>query len=475
MANKKKNGDRTSFLFDDDAGRTGETIDLFAPDDEEAEATVSDEDVPEEPEDVPEEPEAGGEPSGQAQSEPKKAPKKAPKKDKPSETPQFRFDRYGRRLGKKKARYGKRKDAPKATTTVVRNETEAKREYDAARARSEARAKKRAREEAKQAELRRAERKRQRQRNLSTMVLGFLALALLLGMTWFVTRLQKISIPHVPEGYTTQRIIDLSGLESSMKKKSALLISTRDVEKRIREADPYLDATVRYSFPSTFSITVSKREEAACVRWGPQNEYLAIIDENGTVLNASAESANGLLIADGMNISSAVNGTRLGDTSDIQVAALVRLLTKLKELGLLDRTPRINRIDMTELMQIHIYVEGSAYTIEVGDTSNLETKLMLLTKHWTEIMDEAASFIRMGYSTATIYLYSKGGVNISPFEPGHVIDTPAPASIAPETPGPDGEPVSTPENEPAESPDDGSYEPAPQVTPMPHQDDPFTG
>ena len=234
MANKKKNGDRTSFLFDDDAGRTGETIDLFAPDDEEAEATVSDEDVPEEPEDVPEEPEAGGEPSGQAQSEPKKAPKKAPKKDKPSETPQFRFDRYGRRLGKKKARYGKRKDAPKATTTVVRNETEAKREYDAARARSEARAKKRAREEAKQAELRHAERKRQRQRNLSTMVLGFLALALLLGMTWFVTRLQKISIPHVPEGYTTQRIIDLSGLESSMKKKSALLISTRDVEKRIR-------------------------------------------------------------------------------------------------------------------------------------------------------------------------------------------------------------------------------------------------
>jgi cell division septal protein FtsQ len=464
LANNKKDGDRTSFLFDDEAGRDEETIDLFA----------SDEEEPEEPQEdiAPEEPDGSDAEDREEPSERPAAPEKGRKKDKPSETPQFRFDRYGRRVGKKKVRYGKRKDAPKATTTVVRNETEAKREYDEARARSEARAKKRAREEEKQAELKRAERKRQRQRSMSTMLFGGLALVLLLGMTWFVTRLQKISVPHVPEGYTTQRIIDLSGLESSMKKKSALLISTRDVEQHIREADPYLDATVRYSFPSTISITVHKRDEAACVRWGPQNEYLAIIDESGTVLNAAAESANGLLIADGMSISSAVNGTRLGDTSDIQVAALVRLLTKLKELGLLDRTPRINRIDMTELMQIRMYVEGSSYTIEVGDTSNLETKLMLLQKHWTEIMDEASAFIGKGYSTATIYLYSKGGVNISPYESGHVIDTPAPPSFAPETPGPDGE---QPGEQPTATPGEEDYTPEPQVTPMPHQDDPFTG
>ncbi len=464
---KKKDGERTNFLFDDDAGRGEETIDLFAPD----------EDTPAEPEETdPEETDADAEEPAEAPAS-SAAPEKARAKDKPSETPQFRFDRYGRRVGKrKKLRYGKRKDAPKATTTVVRNETEAKREYDEARARSEARAKKRAREQAKQAELKRAERKRQRQRSASTLVLGLLALALLLGMTWFVTRLTKINVPHIPEGYTRQRIIDLSGLESKLNKRTALFISTRDVEKRIREADPYLDATVRYSFPSTVTITVSKREEAACVRWGPQNEYLAIIDENGTVLNSAAESANGLLIADGMSISSAVNGARLGDSSDIRVAALVRLLVKLKELGLLERTPRINRIDMTELKQIRMYVEGSPYTIEVGDTSNLETKLMLLQKHWAEIMDEASSFIRKGYSTATIYLYSKGGVNISPYEAGHVIATPAPSASPSASPnGESGEqPEESPGDQPEETPDE-NYTPAPQVTPMPHQDDPFTG
>ena len=475
MAKKEKRDERASFLFDEDAGKDQERIDLFGPDEDEDvyEPDSGEEYEPNAPEREPVEPngesDAQSDLSDQADelSEPEDS-------DKRSDMPEFRFDRYGRRIGAKKARYGKRKNAPKATTTVVEHSTVAKREYDEARARSEARAKRRAREEAKQAALKKAERKKRRQRSMSTFAFGAAAIVVLLGLTWFVTRLQKINVPYVPEGYSEQRIVELSGLESKLKKRSALLISTRDVEKHIRETDTYLEPSVRYSFPSTITITVSKREEAACVRWGPQNEYLAIIDENGTVLNAAAESANGLLIADGMSISSAVNGTRLGDASDIQVAGLIRLLTKLKELGLLERTPRINRIDMTELMQIRMYIEGAPYTIEVGDTSNLETKLMLLQKHWAEIMDEAASFIRSGKTTATIYLYSKGGVNISPYEPGYTIPTLAPAS-APATPAPGSEPGTEPSDQPGSNPDDVPTTPQPAVTPMPHQNDPFTG
>jgi hypothetical protein len=112
---------------------------------------------------------------------------------------------------------------------------------------------------------------------------------------------------------------------------------------------------------------------------------------------------------------------------------------------------------------------GMSSTFEVGDTSNLETKLMLLTKHWTEIMDEAGDFIREGKSTATIYLYSKGGVNISPYEPGYSLPTLAPASVAPST-----SPGEQPQN-PVEQPTPEPSTPEPQVTPMPHQDDPFTG
>ena len=113
MAKKKKDGERASFLFDDDAGRDEETIDLFGSDDDVP--AESDEDVPEEPEEAgSDEPDADAEGSAEA-PESSAAPQKARAKDKPSDTPQFRFDRYGRRVGKKKKmRYGKRKDAPKA-------------------------------------------------------------------------------------------------------------------------------------------------------------------------------------------------------------------------------------------------------------------------------------------------------------------------------------------------------------------------
>ena len=458
MARKKKRSEPVRFLFDGDDGEQKRTINLFDGDDE-----ASDDD------EQPQEEDLQNDDAGESVDAPE-ADAPSAEADKRKSAPSFHFDRYGRRVGKRNARYGKRKNAPKATTTVVEHDTEAKREYDEARARAEARAKKRAREEAKKAELKRAERKKKRRRSASTLVLGILALAGLAALTWFVTRLGKVRVTNVPNGYTEEQIVELSGLSSKVGKRSALFISTADVEKRIRANDSYLDATVRYTFPSTITITVSKRDEAACVRWGPQNEYLAIIDENGTVLDAQAESTHGLLIAEGMSISSAVNGARLGDSSDIQVAALIRLLSKLKELGLLERTPKINQIDLTELMQIRMSVEGYPYTIEVGDTSNLETKLMLLQKHWAEIMDEASGFIRTGKKTVTIYLYSKGGVTVSPYEPG------APASVEPNaspsvTPGGDGQQPT----EPSATPPDESYEPAPQVTPMPHQGDPFTG
>ena len=378
----------------------------------------------------------------------------------------FRFDRYGRRIGKKNERYGKRKNAPKATTTVVEHDTEAKREYDEARARAEQRAQKRAREAEKQAALKRAERSRQRKRSLSTLLFGLAALIGLAALTWFVTRVTTIRVADVPSGYTEEDIIALSKLKRG---RSILFQSTKQAEQAIR-TDPYLEATVNYAFPSTVRIAVTKRTEAACVRWGPQNEYLAIIDERGTVLNATAESANNLLIAEGLSISNAVGGARLGDATDSQAAALIRVLTKLKEMGLLNRTPRISRIDMTELMQIRIYLEGTSYTIELGDDSNLDTKLMLLQKHWDEILSKASEYIRNGYTTATIYLYSKGGVSISPYEPGYTISEPV-MSYAPDAPA-------TPNaGEQTAPPEDGSTtEPtAPTVTPMPHQNDPFTG
>ncbi len=466
MAKKKKRDERVTFRFDERAGRDEETIDLFGPDEEPSEEPEREEETPSAQFKVPK---SFDTPSEDGADEASEQPKKA---DKPSDTPKFRFDRYGRRIGKR-AHYGKRRNAPKATTTVVEHDTEAKREYDEARRRSEARAKRRAREEAKAAELKKAQRKEKWQRSAATFALGILALVALALLTWFATRLHRIEITNVPSGYTEERIIELSGLESSLNKKSALFISTQKVEERIKQ-DPYLEATVRYSFPSTIRITLSKREEAACVLWGPQSEYLAIIDRNGIVLNDRAETANGLLIADGMSISSAVNGARLGDSSDIQVEALIRLLQKLNDRDLIDRSPRINRIDMTELMQVRLYVEDMPnYTIELGSVSMFDSSLDRLQRNWSQIMRYASEETKKGAQNVTIYLYGKDGCYVSPYEPGYVAPTQAPISPKPSA-SPGSNPESTPNPGPEETPYE-PYEPQPQVTPMPHQGDPFTG
>ena len=113
MAKKKKRSDRASFLFDGDAGTDPNAINLFGPDDEP---------VPE-PEPAYDEETAAFEEPAASDAAPSEAdePIEAGETDEPIETgradrrsdaPQFRFDRYGRRIGKHGARYGKRKNVP---------------------------------------------------------------------------------------------------------------------------------------------------------------------------------------------------------------------------------------------------------------------------------------------------------------------------------------------------------------------------
>lgn len=380
------------------------------------------------------------------------------------------FDRYGRRIPqkkKKKSQYGKRKNAPKATTKVVQNDTIARREYEAAKERSRQRAERREAKEAHEKKIRERERRERRRSLLRTGAFGLGSLLILVVMAWYTTRLKTIDVSPLPDGYTKEEIITASGLKTG---RSIVFQDLSEAKNKI-EQDAYLRANLKYSFPSKITIALEKRVPAACVRWGPQNEYIAIIDSSGIVLNAEAETTGGLIVAEGMSVTTAQNGKALGELTDIQVASLIRILSKLEELDLLKKSPRLTRIDMSELMSISMSMEGTNYQIEVGDTSNLDTKLILLQKHWSEVMDKALQYTEKGSSTVTIYLYSKGGISISPFEPGYytqmenVTNYSLPSSNAEETPSPQ-----TPD------PDAPATEtPTPAPTPMPHQGGAFTG
>ena len=382
----------------------------------------------------------------------------------------FTFDRFGRRTGKvprkkrPKERYGKRKHAKKATTTLLLNETEVRREREEAQKRAQERDKLREKQRKMEAEQRRARRKVEAKKRLSALLvlLGLGVLALLAG--YFTFLIQSIDVVGYTTRYTQEELIAASGL----KRHRHILQQDLDKARADLEKDPYLNTTVKYVFPNRIRITVEERNRAGAVAWGPNKEYIAVIDREGVVLESDASSYAGLPLVQGLIITGANPGTRVGDPADDQVQSMLDMLSTLEELGLADK---IKTVDLTETMGISLYTpEG--YRIEVGDTSDLLTKLNRLKKNYTAIMDKATQYMGRGADAVTIYLYSKNGVVISPHEVGYVAASPSPDAtfFAPVQNNPD-EPVVTPApNLPAEP--DGTEGPD---TPPPFNQGGFTG
>lgn len=375
----------------------------------------------------------------------------------------FAFDRFGRRTGKvprkkrPKERYGKRKHAKKATTTLLLNETEVLREREEARKRASERDKLRQKQRRLEMERRRAQRRVERKKRLYAILvlLGLFVLLLLAGYFTFLIR--SIDVVGTLTRYTKEELITASGLKLQ---KHILLQDLDEAQEKLRR-DPYLNATVKYVFPNRIRITLEERGRAGAVAWGPNKEYIAIIDRAGIVLESDASSYTGLPLVQGLIITGANRGGRIGDPADEQVQSMLDVLSTLEELGLSDK---IKTVDLTETMGISLYTpEG--YRIEVGDTSDLFTKLNRLRKNYTAIMDKATQYIGRGADSVTIYLYSKNGVVISPHEVGYVAASPSPNAtmFVPAQRNPD-EPSVTPA--PNNTPD-------PDATPGPDTPPPF--
>ena len=390
----------------------------------------------------------------------------------PSSTETFTFDRYGRRTGKvphkrrSRERYGKRKNARKATTTLLLNETEVRREQEEAQKRANERDKLRQKQRKLEAEQRKARRKVEMKKRLyALLVLMGLGVLLLLA-AYFTFLIRSIDIVGTTTRYTQEDLIVASGLKTQ----THILLQDLDKAQENLQNDPYLNATVKYVFPNRIRITLEERSRAGAVAWGPNKEYTAVIDKEGIVLESDASDHDNLPLVQGLIITGANVGNRIGDPADEQVQSMLDVLSILDEL---DLTTKIKTVDLTETMGISMYT-SEGYRIEVGDTTDLFTKLNRLNKHYTEIITKASNLKKNeeGVDNVTIYLYSRDGVVISPHEVGYVVPTSSPNATdrRPANTNPD-EPAATPiPNAPSEP--DGT--PGPD-TPPPFNQGGFTG
>lgn len=378
----------------------------------------------------------------------------------------FSFDRYGRRTGNRpkknrKEEYGRRRNARKADTTVVTKETDASREQAEARHRAQERDAYRQKQQQIQQEKRRKQRQEEFRRRLNTVgVLGGLVLLVLVA-AYFAFLIQGIDVTGTLQRYTKEQIVEMSGLKVNRH------ILSQDLEEATQklEEDPYLNVTVKYVFPNRISIAVKERKAMGAVQWGPNSEYLAIVDGNGTILESDADSRQGLPLVEGMIVTRIVAGEQIGDDADEQVQSMLDILNGLDDFGLLYK---IARADLSETMGISLYTE-EGYRIEVGNAKELTTKFTRLKNNWSAIMEKSLSFTRQGADNVTIYLYSKNGVTISPHELGYVVPTSSPEILAGTTPE-----MSTPTPEVVE-PNTTPAPTEPADTVPPYQNDPFTG
>ena len=431
---KKKKPEGYIDLFADDEEEESPSVGSLFDDDEEEEADLEEEiseDQAAEAEDAEEDTadEAASEPAHEDYGMPLPTDEEANyvepdepfDRDASASKETFSFDRYGRRTGKvprkkrPKERYGKRKHAKKATTTLLLNETEVRREREEAQKRASERDKLRQKQRKLEAERRKAQHKVEMKKRLSALLvlMGLGVLLLLAGYFTFLIR--SIDVVGTTTRYTKEDLISASGL----KLHQHILVQDLDQAQENLRQDPYLNAAVKYVFPNRIRITIEERGRAGAVAWGPNKEYIAVIDKAGIVLESDAANYSGLPLVQGLIITGANKGSRIGDPADEQVQSMLDVLSTLEELGLSDK---IKTVDLTETMGISLYTpEG--YRIEVGDTSDLLTKLNRLKKNYTAITDKAAQYMGRGADNVTIYLYSKNGVVISPHEVGYVAAT----------------------------------------------------
>lgn len=430
-----------------------EYIDLFAEDEEETPSTSSP--LEEEEEDY-----ASYEDSGEL-------PLQQDAPDAKTDTPRYSFDRYGRRQGLKSARnkripaYGKRKGAKQASTTLIIHDTAVTREQEAARQRAAER------EQLRQEQYRRqqAKQRKKRQEELKRRITGaavFLGLLLLVVFALFIA-FQVRSIEVIgSQSYDRETIIELSGLQTG---KHILFQDLDEAEEKLR-GNPYLIPQVSYVFPNRISITVRERKPLGAVSWGPNLEFMAIIDGEGTVLQEDTDSRGSLPLIEGILVTRIVAGSPIGNATNEQVQSMLDVLNGLDSYGLLSK---IDRANLVETMGISLYTKEN-YRIELGNAKDLDVKFSRLKNNYMAVMSTAQEYIQKGADNVTVYLYSKNGITVSPHELGYVVPNQEPI-----LPNPDPGAPQAPTQPPVSTPEPSGDPQQPENSDPPHQDDPFLG
>lgn len=199
------------------------------------------------------------------------------------------------------------------------------------------------------------------------------------------------------ENYASDYIVERSGLKLGT---HMLFVDLDQAEENIAQ-DPYLQVdSVTYIFPARVRIVITERKAVAGIVGLDNN---VIIDKNGFVLSmAGGTDISDLIQVTGVTVSGFQLGQRLGQNNDFSTATLVQLISVLEQY---DLASSIKGIDLTTPLAITMTAQNGL-KIHVGQATDLETKMDVLSKLLPRFMDQ-------GISVGTLFLSAKGGTTYS--------------------------------------------------------------
>lgn len=225
---------------------------------------------------------------------------------------------------------------------------------------------------------RRAQRQKQarkRQLKATFIILIIIALIALVVMCFTIF----FDIKHIStsgsEIYSKAEIYDAAGIT---KNDNLLVISEKEIENKIRKKLPYVDdVKIKRNLPDKIILTITDAKEYAYFTSGESN---FVLSENGYILKEQAKTPENVFEI----IASGIEGS-VGEKAVYKNLPEEELISKLIT-ALRERNVNIDKIDVTNMLQIKIFVDNR-FEVIIGDSKYITEKIAHLSSMIESISD----------------------------------------------------------------------------------------
>lgn len=191
-----------------------------------------------------------------------------------------------------------------------------------------------------------------------------LLILLLLSPVFYVKKIEVKGNKNISES----TILSLANIPDDT---NIFKITTKSLKNKIKE-NAYIDTvTIRKVYPSTIIISVTERENAYMLEYASSYAY---IDNQGYILEISKDKLDKTIKITGYitSVESIIPGNRLCQDDLQKLNVISQIKNIASNIGIADLITSIN----IEKNDYSLYLESEGKKVELGDNSNLETKLL---------------------------------------------------------------------------------------------------